>query len=181
MGKPKRKPAQRRQPERIEITTLGPTEEQAARFQYEDAALVEDGTVQRERVYRRVPHVVTMARAGTISDSQATALGWYRDRWDRAQYSATVDSLGRLGPRSGGGDYERWRTRILDAEADVRRAETAVGSPLVATLRAIALEDYSAAQVARQRWTGGVNSRCIKSVVDELRRAADLLQDVAKA
>lgn len=157
----------------IDIIETGPTTRQRERFGYEEHA-VREGINLKGRVYRRVPLIVRLQRSELIGDREAQALLWYRDRHDEAQYSPVPDSLAVGQPRGGTGDYEKWRGRVLDAQADVTYAEAGVAEWLRPTLRAMALDDMGASDVARWRWwcEGAVPTKLINRVNREFTLAA---------
>lgn len=163
--------------EGVLVNALAPTPEQSSRFQYESEKVVERGQTTKAVVHKRVPLVKILVGNKAIGEEEGKALLWYRDRWDATQYSIIGDSLGRHMPQSGGGDYDKWRIRIMDAEADVRFAESGVPAWLLATLRLVALHDHSFADVSRDRWPieGAVPGKYIMRVTREFAAASSLL------
>lgn len=159
------------------MAALAPTPQQSSRYQYESEKVVERGQTTKAVVHKRVPLVKILVGNKAIGEDEGKALLWYRDRWDATQYSIIGDSLGRHMPQSGGGDYDKWRIRIMDAEADVRFAESAVHGWLLSTLKAVALHDHSFAEVARERWRieGPVPGKHIMRITREFAAAAGLL------
>lgn len=158
-------------------TIVGPTPEQRIRGAYDVFEHKEDRFARPVKTYRRVPLVVRLQKSSLIDDDQTKALLWYRDRHDEAQYSPVPDSLAFGEPRGGTGHYEKWRARVLDAQADVRYAEAGVAAWLRPTLRSMALDDMGAAMVARHRWycEGAVPTRFINRVNREFALAASQL------
>lgn len=129
---------------------VGPTEAQSKRHEYAEAVL-QEGTLLKGRTVRRIPVYVTMHKQKRIPDELMQAFGWYRDRWDTSLHSPLRDSLGKHQPH-GGGSYERFRARVIDALADVEYAEAGVPPFLRQTLRSVVLEDITATEIARARW-----------------------------
>lgn len=134
------------------VPTMGPTAEQAKRHEYETLESKDSRFAKVERTYRRIPVYVTMHKQKRIPDELMQAFGWYRDRWDMSLHSPLRDSLGKHQPRTGGGSYERFRARVIDALADVEYAEAGVPPFLRQTLRSVVLEDITATEIARARW-----------------------------
>lgn len=156
----------------IAVIDEGPTAEQRRRFTFEEAPL-QEGTVLKGRAYRRVPHFRTLVASGVLGEELGQVLGWYRDRWDIAQYSPLRDSLGKHQPHGGGGNVEAWRARILDAQDDVDYAERGVHPWLRITIRAMVLLDMSAADLARERHgCEKPHSRQVTRIMNELRTGA---------
>lgn len=137
-------------PKLVVVPTVGPTEAQSKRHEYAEAVL-QEGTLLKGRTVRRIPVYVTMHKQKRIPDELMQAFGWYRDRWDTSLHSPLRDSLGKFQPH-GGGSYERFRARVIDALADVEYAEAGVPPFLRQTLRSVVLDDLTATEIARARW-----------------------------
>lgn len=133
------------------VSTIGPTAEQAKRHEYETLESKDSRFAKIEKTYRRIPVYVTMHKQKRIPDELMQAFGWYRDRWDTSLHSPLRDSLGKHQPH-GGGSYERFRARVIDALADVEYAEAGVPPFLRPTLRSVVLDDLTATEIARARW-----------------------------
>ena len=138
-------------PKLVVVSTIGPTAEQAKRHEYETLESKDSRFAKIEKTYRRIPVYVTMHKQKRIPDELMQTFGWYRDRWDTSLHSPLRDSLGKQQPH-GGGSYERFRARVIDALADVEYAEAGVPPFLRPTLRSVVLEDITATEIARAGW-----------------------------
>ncbi|CAH0355327.1 hypothetical protein [Sphingobium sp. CECT 9361] len=133
---------------------IAPTPEQQLRANYamQDIVDIEPGKVAVSigKAYRREPYFEELARreATGISDDTLRALRFYRNAWEAGQRSPVRSVLNR-DDVGGGGDGPL--LAALFATGDVSFAEVGIGAT-VHTLRAVALDDKSYAQVAMDRW-----------------------------
>lgn len=148
----RRRAAAKRQ-ERINREIVGPTPEQQQRANYEIGDVVDivpgKTAVTIGKAYRREPYFEELARreATGISADDLRCLRFYRNRYEACQRSPVRSVLNR----DPGGNGEGPMLAALISSSDYRWLEGNVGA-LVATLRAVALEDKSYAQVAMERW-----------------------------
>lgn len=148
----RRKSAAKKQ-ERLHREIVGPTPEQHRRANYElgDIVDVEPGkvAVRIGKAYRREPYFEELARreATGIGADDLRCLRFYRNRFEAAQRSPVRSVLNR----DAGGKGDGPMLAALISSSDHRFLEHGIGAA-VHTLRAIALEDKSYAQVAMDRW-----------------------------
>ena len=150
----RRKTAARKQ-ERQHREIIGPTPEQMKRANYDigDIVDVEPGktAVTIGKAYRREPYFEELARRdGTgISGDDLRCLRFYRNRYEACQRSPVKSVLNR---DHGSGTGDGPMLAALISSDDFKYLEFAVRGATVHTLRAVALEDKSYAQVAMERW-----------------------------
>ena len=150
----RRKTATRKQ-ERQHREIVGPTPEQMKRANYDlcDIVDVEPGktAVTIGKAYRREPYFEELARRdGTgIGADDLRCLRYYRNRFEASQRSPVKSVLNR---DQGGGSGEGPMLAALISSDDFKFLERGVLGATVHTLRAVALEDKSYAQVAMERW-----------------------------
>lgn len=141
--------------ERLHKDIVGPTPEQKHRANYamQDIVDVEPGKVAVSigKAYRREPYFEELAkREGTgLSDDDLRCLRYYRNRYEACQRSPVKSVLNRDDAGAGVGDGPM--LAALMSSDEYRFLERDVGA-IVHTLRAVALEDKSYAQVAIDRW-----------------------------
>ena len=150
----RRKTATRKQ-ERQQREILGPTPEQQKRAKYGigDIVDVEPGktAVTIGKAYRREPYFEELARReGTgLGADDLRCLRFYRNRYEACQRSPVKSVLNR---DQGGGTGEGPMLAALISSDEFQFLEWGVRGAAVHTLRAVALEDKSYAQVAMERW-----------------------------
>ncbi|WP_257556444.1 hypothetical protein [Sphingobium sp. CFD-2] len=148
----KRQAAVKRQ-EQTNKEIVGPTPEQRQRANYELNDIVDvvpgKASVAIGKAYRREPYFEELARrdATGIGGDDLRCLRFYRNRYEASLRSPVRSVLNR----DAGGAGEGPMLAALISSSDHRWLEREVGA-LVHTLRAIALEDKSYAQVAMERW-----------------------------
>jgi hypothetical protein len=130
-------------------TKVKPTPEQMRKAKFvQEAGKTERGQVT-SAAYRRQPLFETLAKGKSgIDEEGLRALRFYRDRYEAAAMSLTrcaLDAEGR------GGGTPLCLPPGLDADYIVKRCDAALGE-LVATMRAVALEDKSFSEVAIARF-----------------------------
>ena len=150
----RRKTSARKQ-ERQHREIVGPTPEQMKRANYDvsDIVDVEPGktAVTIGKAYRREPYFEELARRdGTgISADDLRCLRFYRNRFEACQRSPVRSVLNR---DQGSGNGEGPMLAAMISSDEFKFLECGVRGAAVHTLRAVALEDKSYAQVAMERW-----------------------------
>ncbi len=140
--------------QRLNSEIVGPTPEQHARVNYglNDIVDVVPGktAVTIGKAYRREPYFEELARreATGISEDALRCLRFYRNAYEAAQRSPVRSVLNR---DAGGGATEGPLLAALMSASDHSYLELGIGGA-VHTLRAVALDDKSYAQVAMDRW-----------------------------
>lgn len=149
-----RRRAAAKKQERLDRDIVGPTGEQMAHAQYGLQDIVDTvpggKSITIGKAYRREPYFEELARreATGISADDLRCLRYYRNRFEASQRSPIRSVLNR---DAGGGKGEGPMLAALMSASDHRFLEVGIGA-LVHTLRAVALEDKSYAQVAMARW-----------------------------
>lgn len=132
---------------------VGPTREQKKRGRFELQEIVDKGdrgSIKIGKAYRREPYFEELARreATGIGGDELRALRYYRNAYEAAARSEVRSNLNRDMP---GGSSEGPLLAQLYATSDVVHLERGIGA-VVHTLRAVAIEDKSYAEVAMDRW-----------------------------
>lgn len=133
---------------------IGPTPEQMVHATYSLSDVVDTlkggVTITIGKAYRREPYFEELARreATGISADDLRCLRFYRNAFEASQRSPVRSVLNR---DSGGGVGDGPMLAALISSSDHTYLERDVGA-VVHTLRAVALNDKSYAQVAMERW-----------------------------
>jgi hypothetical protein len=149
-----RRRAAARKTERLNRDIIGPTPEQMARSNFELGDIVDvvpgKTAVTIGKAYRREPYFEELARreATGISADDLRCLRFYRNAFEARQRSPVRSVLNR---DAGGGLGDGPMLAVLMSSSDHTYLEVGIGHA-VHTLRAVALEDKSYAQVAMDRW-----------------------------
>jgi hypothetical protein len=149
-----RRKASARKIERQNREIVGPTPEQQARAKYDLGVVVDTvpggKSITIGKAYRREPYFEELARreATGISADDLRCLRFYRNAYEAGQRSPVRSVLNR---DAGGGLGEGPMLAVLMSSSDHTYLEVGVGGA-VHTLRAVALDDKSYAQVAMDRW-----------------------------
>ncbi|MFZ2996256.1 MAG: hypothetical protein WA070_08770 [Sphingobium sp.] len=149
-----RRRAAARKIDRKNRDVIGPTPEQQGRATYALGDVVDTRpggkAITIGKAYRREPYFEELARreATGISEDDLRCLRFYRNAFEAAQRSPVRSVLNR---DSGSGQGEGPMLATLMSASDHTYLERGVGA-IVSTLRAVALDDKSYAQVAMDRW-----------------------------
>jgi hypothetical protein len=102
-----------------------------------------------------VPPIVRLHEQGVLTDSEFTALAYYRDQAGLAQHSLLRSCID-FSPKGGGGNGPG--VAVLSAIREVRRIESGLGPYLANLLRSVVAGDMSVTDWALAEWGAEPNS-----------------------